>query len=138
MTFVAGFLSTQSRDIPGNAGLLDVILVLELIQKYAKYFGGDPERVTLFGQSSGAAMISAITISPAVSTKLFQRAIIQSGSVFASWTYAMNPLENARDIVRRTGLTQNLTLPQLNRALIKMDVYQLLKACNDHNVIIKL
>lgn len=73
-----GFLSTNTDDIPGNAGLMDVQLALTFVKQNIARFGGDPKRVTLFGQSAGAAIVSALTISPAVPKNLFHRVIIQS------------------------------------------------------------
>lgn len=129
-----GFLSTLTRDIPGNAGLMDVIAALEFVQKHIHKFGGDPNRVTLVGQSSGAAMASALGISPTVSTKLFNQMIIQSGSVYSAWSYGLNPVESARDIAQRAGVSPHAPIFQLNRALISMDVFQLLNATEHHNV----
>lgn len=62
-----GFLATKSDTIPGNAGVLDVLLALEWVQKYISQFGGDPEQVTAMSQSAGCAIISAMTYSPIVS-----------------------------------------------------------------------
>lgn len=62
-----GFLSTMTEDIPGNAAVFDVIAALKWIQEHISSFGGDPTRVTLFGQAAGAAMINVLTMSPAVS-----------------------------------------------------------------------
>lgn len=61
-----GFLSTLSDSIPGNAAVHDVIMALEWIQKNIHHFGGDPNRVTLFGQVGGSAMINILTMSPLV------------------------------------------------------------------------
>lgn len=55
-----GFLSTESPDIPGNVGFVDVVFALEWICSYVASFGGDPNRVTVFGQGSGAAIASAL------------------------------------------------------------------------------
>lgn len=129
-----GFLSTLTRDIPGNAGLMDVIAALEFVQKHIHKFGGDPSRVTLVGQSSGAAMVSQLGISPTVSTKLFKQMIVQSGAVYSAWSYALNPVENARDIGQRAGISSRWPIYQLNRAFISMDVFQLLNATEQHNV----
>lgn len=71
-----GFLSTMTEDMPGNVGVLDIIEALRWVQKYIKYFGGDPTRVTLFGQYHSAAIINALTMSPlCVSMKCFQNLI---------------------------------------------------------------
>jgi len=83
-----GFLATKTNTIPGNAGLLDVKLALEWVQKYITYFGGDPTRVTVFGQSAGAAIVSSLTLSPLVCAKkypfLFCKSINQNQMISRS------------------------------------------------------
>lgn len=48
----------------GNQGLKDVIMALQWIQKNISHFGGDPDNVTLFGESAGGAIVHYLTISP--------------------------------------------------------------------------
>jgi para-nitrobenzyl esterase len=62
-----------------NVGLLDLVASLKWIQQNINKFGGDPDNVTLFGQSGGGGKITALLNSP-VADGLFHRAIIQSGS----------------------------------------------------------
>lgn len=133
-----GFLSTQTNEIPGNAGLLDIIQALHFVKENIANFGGDPSQITVFGQSSGAAMISALMISPIVPQNLFQRAIVQSGSVFAPWAYSNEPVADARNIAAYAGLNHNQSLPLLNRAFQAMDVYDLLKAVQGYHVNISI
>ncbi|XP_065209337.1 juvenile hormone esterase-like isoform X1 [Planococcus citri] len=75
---VFGFLSTEDEVIPGNYGLKDGVAVLQWVQKYIDDFGGDKDRVTVFGGSSGSISAALHLISP-LSEGLFHRVISQSG-----------------------------------------------------------
>lgn len=68
-----GFLSMKSENLPGNAAIFDVILALKWVQAHVRSFGGDPERVTLVGQSAGAGLINALAYSPIVEEHLYQQ-----------------------------------------------------------------
>ncbi|XP_067658961.1 cocaine esterase-like [Haliotis asinina] len=81
---VFGFLSTGNVEAPGNFGLLDQVLALEWVQKNIASFGGDPNSVTIVGESAGGASVSLHTLSPR-SKGLFKRAIMQSGAATAYW-----------------------------------------------------
>jgi para-nitrobenzyl esterase len=64
----------------GNVGMLDVVAALEWVRDNISAFGGDPGNVTVFGQSGGGFKISTLMAMP-VAQGLFQKAIVQSGSV---------------------------------------------------------
>ena len=79
-----GFLSLNHPEAPGNAGMFDQLMGLEWIQRNIKHFGGDPNNVTIFGESAGAVSVSLHLLSP-LSRSKFQRAIMQSGSATTPW-----------------------------------------------------
>jgi para-nitrobenzyl esterase len=81
-------LSAESpAGISGNYGILDQQLALQWVQDNIAGFGGDPKRVTIFGESAGGISVHAQLASP-LATGLFRRAIVQSGAVFQQPTLA--------------------------------------------------
>jgi len=62
----------------GQAGMLDIVMVLEWVRDNISKFGGDPANVTIFGESGGGAKVSMLLAMPAAHG-LFHKAIIQSG-----------------------------------------------------------
>ncbi|XP_064471263.1 cholinesterase 1-like [Ornithodoros turicata] len=76
---VFGFLSTGTSDVPGNMGLWDQNLALRWVRNNIARFGGDPDDVTLWGQSAGGISAGIHALSP-YSRGLFKRMILQSGT----------------------------------------------------------
>lgn len=83
---VLGFLSLNdtSLNVPGNAGMKDQVLALKWVKKNIEKFGGNPNNVTIFGESAGSASINLHVLSPS-SKGLFHKAVMLSGSVFSFW-----------------------------------------------------
>ncbi|TRY66912.1 hypothetical protein DNTS_017010 [Danionella cerebrum] len=81
-TAAFGFLSAGSTAPPGNYGLQDQVAVLGWVQKNIALFGGDPTKVTLGAERSGADIASLHLTSPSASS-LFKRALLMGGSVFS-------------------------------------------------------
>lgn len=71
---------TTEKDRSGNYGTMDILHALEWIQENIENFGGDPNNVTVFGESAGGRNILSLLISQAAE-ELFDRAIIQSAGV---------------------------------------------------------
>ncbi|XP_072175540.1 cholinesterase 1-like [Diadema setosum] len=90
---IFGFLTTGDDVIPGNLGLLDQRQALIWVQENIAAFGGDPTRVTIFGESAGGASVNLHVLSP-MSAGLFSGAIMQSG-VACDW--ASGTTEEARE-----------------------------------------
>jgi para-nitrobenzyl esterase len=72
-------LAEEEGGVAGNFGLLDQIAALEWVREHAAALGGDPEQVTLFGESAGGMSIGSLLGCPRA-RGLFQRAICQSGA----------------------------------------------------------
>jgi len=75
-----GFLNFGNDIAPGNLGLRDQILALKWVKKMIQYFGGDPNAVTIFGESAGGMSVHALTMSPKAEG-LFSGAIMESGTM---------------------------------------------------------
>uniref|UniRef100_A0A8C6G514 Carboxylic ester hydrolase n=3 Tax=Mus TaxID=862507 RepID=A0A8C6G514_MUSSI len=75
---VLGFFSTGDEHARGNWGFLDQVAALRWVQQNIAHFGGNPDRVTIFGESAGGISVSSHVVSP-MSKGLFHRAIMESG-----------------------------------------------------------
>ncbi|KAG8147574.1 hypothetical protein E2320_000178, partial [Naja naja] len=60
---VLGFMSTSDQSAKGNYGLLDQIQALRWLNENIGHFGGDPERITIFGSGAGASCVNLLILS---------------------------------------------------------------------------
>lgn len=105
---VLGFLCLDTKEVPGNAGLKDQIAALRWIQKNIAKFGGDPNNVTVMGQSVGGVSIALSMASP-MSKNLYKRAIIMSGVPLVDWTIPFYPVKKAFELGKQLGKDTNDT-----------------------------
>ncbi|KAK3098243.1 hypothetical protein FSP39_017561 [Pinctada imbricata] len=81
-----GFLCTDDNTVSGNHGLWDQHLAIRWVHDNIASFGGDTQRVTLFGESAGGASAIYQAFYPP-NNNLFQRLITESGVSLAPWAY---------------------------------------------------
>ena len=92
-----GLSAESPQHVSGNYGLLDMIAALAWIQKNIAAFGGDPSKVTIFGESAGGIAVSELCASP-LAKGLIQGAISESGGSFGHLRAGGAPGENMRPL----------------------------------------
>ncbi|XP_063430524.1 neuroligin-4, X-linked-like isoform X4 [Mytilus trossulus] len=110
---VLGFLSTGDNEASGNYALWDLFAVLSWIHDNIGAFGGDTNRVTLFGHGYGAALVNILLLSPMVSTRLIQRAILQSGSALSPWAVSFDAVTCTQWLAVNVNCSQYLSDSEL-------------------------
>ncbi|CAH1239405.1 CES4A [Branchiostoma lanceolatum] len=110
---VFGFLGTGDHHAPGNAGLLDQTEAIRWVKDNIANFGGDGDRITIFGLSAGGMAVSLHLLSP-LNSGLFHRAITQSGSPFTpaflgtkSWSPVTPAFLGTKRVYLHSGLPRN-------------------------------
>lgn len=113
----------------GNVGMADIVLALQWVKDNVSKFGGDPDNITLFGQSGGGGKIQTLMQMP-VADNLYNKVIIQSGVLYPFFS-TTRPIEDgqttAAAVVRELGLTaetideiQNVPFDDLCKAYYKI------------------
>lgn len=125
---VLGFLSLDIPEVPGNAAMKDQVAALIWVKNNIRRFGGDPDNVTLFGESSGATSVTYHMLS-LMSKGLFHKAIAQSGVSIVDGAQGTDGRERAFRVGKTLGKdTNNVTelleflrsVPAINLANLTM------------------
>ncbi|XP_065210605.1 carboxylic ester hydrolase-like [Planococcus citri] len=109
-----GFFSTGDEVTPGNIGLKDKIAALRWVQKNIHHFGGDPDKVTVYGSSAGAASVQYLLLSD-LSKGLFHNAISSGGATLAAWAYPRK-----KTIDNSVALASSLDCPTFSSHLMML------------------
>ncbi|CAH2083285.1 unnamed protein product [Euphydryas editha] len=96
-----GFLCLDVPQVPGNQGIKDQTLAMRWIKDNIAEFGGDASKITVMGESAGASSIDYHLYSN--NEVLFNRAILQSGSVFTAWSFSDADASAPLKIAERLG-----------------------------------
>ncbi|MFX0093311.1 MAG: carboxylesterase/lipase family protein [Candidatus Hodarchaeota archaeon] len=99
---VLGFLYIDN--ISPNLGLQDQLCALRWIKNNISVFGGDPDNITIFGQSAGGASVSYLLIMPQAKG-LFHKAIAQSGAISLKTLQMGNSYNNSRELLKRVNIS---------------------------------
>ncbi|VDM74328.1 unnamed protein product [Strongylus vulgaris] len=117
-----GFFSTGDDVCPGNLGLWDMTMALQWVHDNIKAFGGNPNKVTVFGQSAGGASVDLLALSPhsrgtdcsakklLLSSKqtpldLFQQVVPMAGNAECTWSTVNHSrlVDSCKEFARRRG-----------------------------------
>ncbi|CAH1407433.1 unnamed protein product [Nezara viridula] len=126
----------EDNVIPGNNGLKDQALALEWVQKEISAFGGDPNRITVIGESAGGASTDLICSAPRTNG-IIKACISQSGVGLSPWVFGKPgiPRQMALNMAKAVGCSENGDLLKcLQSKPIERVANTSLMVDNDHNV----
>ncbi|CAD7085883.1 unnamed protein product [Hermetia illucens] len=123
---VLGFLKTGGKgSAQGNFGLMDLVAGLHWLRENLPAFGGDPNKVTVMGHGTGAALANILIVSP-VASDLVHRGVLLSGSALSPWAIQKDPLFVKRRVAEQTGCHGDLLVDDLAPCLRTKSIAELL------------
>ncbi|XP_068627366.1 bile salt-activated lipase-like [Battus philenor] len=96
-----GFMCLDTPEVPGNQGLKDQLRALRWVHENIGAFGGDANKITIFGESAGGASVDFHLL---YSDKVFDKAIMQSGSTLGPWSIIESDRNAPIEIANSLGL----------------------------------
>lgn len=108
-----GFLCLGTEDIPGNAGLKDMLAALRWIRTNIASFGGNPDNVTIAGYSAGASAVDLLMLSKSAEG-LFNKVIPESGANVAAWSVQIDPIKTAQNHAQKLNFNNVVDLGALD------------------------
>uniref|UniRef100_A0A915MCT9 Carboxylic ester hydrolase n=1 Tax=Meloidogyne javanica TaxID=6303 RepID=A0A915MCT9_MELJA len=120
-----GFGSTGNDELPGNLGLWDMVAALKYVRQNIKSFGGDPDKITIYGYSAGGASVSLLSASPH-SQGLFKRVIQMSGSPLAAWALNERTVNETVNLAKAIDVNFSKWSPRIDGDFLPKDFPQLI------------
>lgn len=124
-----GFMTLDNEKFTGNYGLKDQVVMLKWIKENIHHFGGDNNKVTVFGDGAGAASIGFHLMSP-VSKGLFHQAIMQGGTQYNQWALQDKQVavKNAKNLLNFIGCNTNNNNNQWDNCLKNKNMIDIMHA----------
>ncbi|OXA39148.1 Carboxylesterase 5A [Folsomia candida] len=108
-----GFFTLDINESPGNLGLLDQLWALSWVKRNIQHFGGNPDMITIYGQSAGAASVGYL-MDTNLTRGLFHRAIQSSGDSSSGWTVNRNAYNQSLSFSAALGCTsEDMAVPSI-------------------------
>ncbi|XP_034951793.1 neuroligin-1-like isoform X2 [Chelonus insularis] len=121
-----GFLKTGTKgSTQGNYGLMDLVAGLHWLRENVEAFGGDPERLSILGLGTGAALANFLAVSP-MAKELVERVILLGGSALSPWAIQRDPITIKRHVAEQTGCLGDVESDDITVCLRLRDIKELL------------
>lgn len=122
-------MDDPALEVPGNAGFKDMVLALRWVKENIQSFSGDPNNITIFGNSAGSASVHYFLFSP-LAKGLFHKAILQSGCVFNQWAKGYHKKEQYAQALDLKTTDESVILQTLRRLPVEK-LYEVQVKLND-------